>query len=574
MLFVLAMSCTIGRNIMRTRFLTLAFGLALGATSCVAAGPSVEQMTEALVSDAMNNGGTAGFYFLPPIVSDPALIGTFDAALSPIVRIDQMSPTGTPLKTIATYTTTSGPGYETVRLDPSGPNYILNWHTKRFNLDPGTYRVNVLLETREIGFIDVEVVSDGRSKHGHSGPCAAVLNGSTLPIKFWMNTCVPIVCTALDQCHTAGICDPSTTLCSNPIASDGATCDDGDACTAGDACSGGVCQRGPINVCCPPPTVNIAGVYRGTATISTYATSASYTISGPPACTELFRRGATPAVLDVEGPPYAVSLEVTSPPPNTLILDLVSQPDFTDAVWDLSGLVLTHHLSCIQNYRWQDEGATTITIDPAAQTATLYAECEVDVRRHDACGFASDAATEWSMVLPLSCVRNQTVNVRGWAVTCDANGTITSSVPCTRPPGPSCAPPQPDACGVGTSQFCTDLQTDLDNCGQCGNACPFWAGCAQGACYPPPSCAPGTCGDCGNVCAFWETCSDGQCAEPCVEPTPDGCGSSFGGPPQYCTDLSTDSANCGTCLRACSEGEICQGGGCVCANGYPGPPCF
>ena len=51
----------------------------------------------------------------------------------------------------------------------------------------------------------------------------------------------PVVCTASDQCHVAGTCDPATGLCSNPAAPDGTACNDANACTLGDACRGGVC---------------------------------------------------------------------------------------------------------------------------------------------------------------------------------------------------------------------------------------------------------------------------------------------------------------------------------------------
>ena len=39
----------------------------------------------------------------------------------------------------------------------------------------------------------------------------------------------PVVCTALDQCHDAGVCDPGTGLCSDPVKTDGAACSDGDS---------------------------------------------------------------------------------------------------------------------------------------------------------------------------------------------------------------------------------------------------------------------------------------------------------------------------------------------------------
>jgi hypothetical protein len=51
----------------------------------------------------------------------------------------------------------------------------------------------------------------------------------------------PVTCTALDQCHTAGVCDTTTGNCSNPVAANGTTCNDGNACTKTDVCTAGVC---------------------------------------------------------------------------------------------------------------------------------------------------------------------------------------------------------------------------------------------------------------------------------------------------------------------------------------------
>ena len=52
----------------------------------------------------------------------------------------------------------------------------------------------------------------------------------------------PAVCSASDQCHAAGTCDAATGTCSNPAQIDGATCNDGNACTADDACQAGSCH--------------------------------------------------------------------------------------------------------------------------------------------------------------------------------------------------------------------------------------------------------------------------------------------------------------------------------------------
>ncbi|MFO0614521.1 MAG: lamin tail domain-containing protein [Polyangiaceae bacterium] len=63
--------------------------------------------------------------------------------------------------------------------------------------------------------------------------------------------CSTIVCGASDQCHVTGTCDVTTSMCSNPPAMDGATCNDGDLCTTNDQCMAGVC--GGAAVQCTPP---------------------------------------------------------------------------------------------------------------------------------------------------------------------------------------------------------------------------------------------------------------------------------------------------------------------------------
>jgi hypothetical protein len=74
----------------------------------------------------------------------------------------------------------------------------------------------------------------------------------------------PVVCTALDECHDVGTCDPISGVCSNPLKIDGSACtggiccggtctDDtttsncgscGNSCPAGDLCQSGACVAG------------------------------------------------------------------------------------------------------------------------------------------------------------------------------------------------------------------------------------------------------------------------------------------------------------------------------------------
>ena len=50
-----------------------------------------------------------------------------------------------------------------------------------------------------------------------------------------------VVCTARDQCHEIGACDPVSLTCSNPASVHGKSCDDGDSMTIDDSCVSGVC---------------------------------------------------------------------------------------------------------------------------------------------------------------------------------------------------------------------------------------------------------------------------------------------------------------------------------------------
>jgi len=69
---------------------------------------------------------------------------------------------------------------------------------------------------------------------------------------------MPATCSASDQCHVAGSCDPTSGLCSNPLEPDGTNCTSGDACVVGQTCSGGVCGGGGEKSCPPPDQCHVA----------------------------------------------------------------------------------------------------------------------------------------------------------------------------------------------------------------------------------------------------------------------------------------------------------------------------
>jgi hypothetical protein len=68
-------------------------------------------------------------------------------------------------------------------------------------------------------------------------------------ICFHPDLCKNVACSAQDQCHSAGSCDPTTGKCTNPTKADGTSCDDGSPATSNDLCAQGVCKgSAPGNV--------------------------------------------------------------------------------------------------------------------------------------------------------------------------------------------------------------------------------------------------------------------------------------------------------------------------------------
>ncbi|HUS33115.1 MAG TPA: MXAN_6577-like cysteine-rich protein [Kofleriaceae bacterium] len=113
---------------------------------------------------------------------------------------------------------------------------------------------------------------------------------------------------------------------------------------------------------------------------------------------------------------------------------------------------------------------------------------------------------------------------------------------------------------------CADMQSDNQQCGECGNTCNAMEQCVAGTCQ----CTSGgklcgancvdtatdeaNCGDCGVACGTGLTCNDGTC----------GCPSNQMDCSGTCIDTMTDSNNCGSCGHACLAGAACINGGCGC----------
>ncbi len=69
----------------------------------------------------------------------------------------------------------------------------------------------------------------------------------------------PVLCTAQDQCHQAGACDPTSGVCTSPTLADGSSCNDGNACSLIDSCVAGTCVGGNPVVCAAQDQCHQAG---------------------------------------------------------------------------------------------------------------------------------------------------------------------------------------------------------------------------------------------------------------------------------------------------------------------------
>jgi hypothetical protein len=147
--------------------------------------------------------------------------------------------------------------------------------------------------------------------------------------------------------------------------------------------------------------------------------------------------------------------------------------------------------------------------------------------------------------------------------------------------GGACSSPE-----VTCPKGCANLETDVNNCASCGYVCPAGpsgtaASCVAGACKYACS-TPGetlcttlseatvclnletdanNCGQCGKTCTSGPagsvaTCESGTCEYAC--PTGEAACTSAG-----CIGILSDSSNCGGCDKFCGANTICESGQCV-----------
>jgi hypothetical protein len=150
----------------------------------------------ALISDGAHSNGNKDFFFLPPLVSNPAGsqffdAGKFNAALAPFVEVCALaqSPLENPAVECRDADQNGRPdlvfGPAPLSLDASNQQYHVNWDTKGSGLDAALfYRITVRgsAQGTALGFLDVDPVLGG-VKNAKTGDVFVFQDGRTLPIK-------------------------------------------------------------------------------------------------------------------------------------------------------------------------------------------------------------------------------------------------------------------------------------------------------------------------------------------------------------------------------------------------------
>ncbi len=376
-----------------------------------------------------------------------------------------------------------------------------------------------------------------------------------------------VVCTASDQCHLAGVCNPTTGTCSNPARNDGTPCSDGSACTTGDQCEAGACVAGTPTVCTASDQCHVAGTCDpGTGACSNPSAPDHTTCSDGDACTA----GDECIAGTCKGSPVVCAASDqchdagTCNPATGLCSDPASANgkscndgnNCTTGDKCQAGTCAGTAVTCAASDQCHVAGTCNPTdgkcSNPAANDGT---GCDDGNRctTSDSCHGGTCAGT------PVVCTAKDQCHLVG---TCDP-GTGACSTP-NAPNGTGCNDGNGcttgDKCQAGTCAGTPVVCAASDQChvagtcnaatGTCSNpAATDGTGCDDGnKCTKNDACTGGVCGGTALVCSASDQCHDAGTCDP-------GTGS--------CTNpAKTDGTACSD-GSACTSGDACHAGTCV-----------
>ncbi len=403
-------------------------------------------------------------------------------------------------------------------------------------------------------------------------------NACTLTDICQAGTCIggnPVVCSALDQCHQAGVCDPISSLCSDPIQPNGTACNDGNACTQTDTCQSGTCSGSNPVVCSALDQCHDAGVCNtGTGVCSNPNKIDGTACNDGNACTHTDTcqtgacTGSNPVVCTALDQCHNVGVCNTS-------TGICSNPNKTD------GTACNDSNACTQTDTCQSGTCTGTNpilctpIDQCHQTGVcdpISSLCSDPIQPNGTTCNDGNACTQTDACQSGTCSGSNPVVCSALDQCHDAGVCNTGTGICSNPnktAGTACndgnACTHTDTCQTGV---CTGgnpvVCSALDQCHDVG-VC----NTTTGACSNPAKSDGTACSD-SNDCTQTDTCQSGACtgSNSVVCPTPDQChtaGTCDPGTGICSNPTKPDGTGCSD-GDACTYPDTCQAGTCVAAN--------
>jgi RHS repeat-associated protein len=471
-----------------------------------------------------NGQFTQLIYYAKNIVASSSNVVTVTfstAPISPDLRIVEYSgldPT-TPLDVKVSHTGSSATP-TTGAVTTTNPNDLLvaAATTQQPTTGPGTGFTQELMDDGEIVEDKVVTSTGSYTATVQQSPSAPYVM-QMVAFKVASNLCARVTCTASDQCHVAGTCNPSTGVCSNPTAANGTACNDGNVCTQSDTCQSGTCTGSNPVTCAASDQCHVAGTCDPTAGCSNPVAANGTACNDGNACTQT---------------------------------DTCQSGTCTGS----------NSVTCTAS----DQCHVAGTCDPSSgacsnPTAANGTSCNDGnaCTQTDTCQSGTCTGSN-----PVTCTASDQCHLAG---TCDpSSGTCSNPVAVN---GTSCndgnACTQTDTCQSGT---CTGTNpvtcTASDQCHVAGTCDPTSGACSN------PAVANGTACNDGNACTQTDTCQSGTCtgSNPVTCTASDQCHVAGACDPSSGTCSNPTAANGTACSdgNACTQTDTCQSGTCTGGN--------
>jgi hypothetical protein len=388
-----------------------------------------------------------------------------------------------------------------------------------------------------------------------------------------------VVCTALSQCHIAGVCDASTGQCSNPEKPGNSTCNDGNACTATDRCQAGACVGTGQVTCQASDQCHDSGVCNAkTGACSNPNKQDGVSCNDGNACSkgDACQAGACTPSAQVTCTALDSCHAVGACDPTT---GVCSNPAKLDGTACNDGLTCTTADKCTAG---KCGGSPAVCNDNVACTVDSCSE-QLGGCTANSSACACKTSADCNDNNPCNGVEQcnlQTLQCQpGTAVDCSTFNDACNVGVCNVATGGCLASPKQNGTSCDDADLCTSgsscqagtckgsgatVCTASDQCHDAGSCNP-----STGKCSNPAKNNGSLCND-GNACTKTDTCQTGICtgSSPVLCPASDQCHTA--GTCDTSTGLCDDPAkkNGSACSdgSACTQTDTCQGGVCLGAS--------